>query len=88
MTLTGNLMVLHADCQEVARRKIPLPNYCFAAEKVNVNVGTGMEATELSSTGYSVRERERDTVILYYHIHSGVIEVPIYVHVCYKPSVM
>ena len=56
VTLTGNLMILHADCQEVARRKIPLPNYCFGAENVNVNVGTGMKATELSSTGYSVRE--------------------------------
>lgn len=53
VTLTGNLLVIHADCMEVARRKVPLPNYCFGDEDININVGKGMEATELSSTGYS-----------------------------------
>ena len=53
-TLTGNLLVIHANCMEVARRRIPIPIYCYGDEKININVGKGMKPTELSSSGYSV----------------------------------
>lgn len=60
-TLTGNLLVLHVDCKEVARRKIALPNYCFGEEGVNINVGKGMKTTELGASGFSVRTVPKST---------------------------
>ena len=61
ITLSGNLLSFHFDCQLVLQREVPLPDYCANDTSIVLNVARSMNpgVEYTGSTGLYVSGRER-----------------------------
>ena len=60
VTLSGNVVVVHVNCKEVARRVVALPDYCINTDNLVASVGEGMSPTEFEMMGLTVSARGRE----------------------------